>query len=85
MLVQYKQVVDVELAAKALAEKRIKPPEERPAVDAARCLGWVTPKFWTQEAAFAVSFEHESESLNHNSGGGDVGNGVIRMVCGTEP
>ncbi len=85
MLVQYKQVVDVELAAKALAEKRIKPPEERPAVDAARCLWWVTREFGTQEAAFVLSFEHESESLNHNSGGGDVGNGVIRMVCGTEP
>ncbi len=85
MFVQDKQVVDVELAAKALAEKRIKPPEERPVVDAARCLGWVTPELGTQETTLVPSFENESQSLNHNSGGGDIGNGVIRMVCGTEP
>ena len=85
MLVQDKQVVDVELSAEALAEKGIKPPEERPVVDATCCLGWVTLELGTQETAFVPSFEHESQSFNHNSGGGEVGNGVIRMVGGTDP
>lgn len=85
MLVQHKQVVDVQHAAKAQAEKRIQPPEEGPVVDAASGLGRVSPVLGTQQAPLLQGFKHEDECLGDDGGGGDVGNDVIHMIRGTEP
>ena len=72
MLIQDKQVLDIELVTEALAEEGIEPPKEGPVVDAAGGLGRVSPILRPQQAALVDGFEHKGNELDHDGGGGNV-------------
>jgi hypothetical protein len=76
MLIQNKQIVNIQLATEALAEKRIEPPKEGPVVDTAGGLGRVRPILGSQQAALVDGFKNEDNELDHDGGNRNGCNGI---------
>jgi hypothetical protein len=85
MLVQHKQVVNVQLAAITLTKKRVEPPEEGPVIDAAGGLRRVSAVLGTQRTTLVQGLKHKNDGLDYDRGYADVGDGLIQMICSTQP
>jgi len=84
MLIQSKQVIDIQDASKAGAEKRVEPPKEGAVVDIAGSLGRRVLKGGV-ETSLLQGFQRHQHDLDQDGRGGQIGNGMVDGIARTQP